>query len=92
MSYIRPYDIAVFVDRNGGIACRIHCVFIVSAKAVVLFIVGRFNAVVLRRKIGIILTAGYVGGCILLSGRLCSAGAEYCRLYLAFHFVEVSKL
>jgi len=61
MSYIRPYDIAVFVDRNCGIACRIHCVFIVSAKAVVLFIVGRFSAVVLRRKIGIILTAGCVG-------------------------------
>ena len=67
MSYIRPYDIAVFVDRNGGIACRIHCVFIVSAEAVVLFIVGRFSSIVLRRKIGIILTAGYVGGCILLS-------------------------
>lgn len=59
MSYIRPYDIAVFINRNGGIACRIHCVFIVSAKAVVLFIVGRFSPIVLRRKIGIILIAGY---------------------------------
>ena len=65
MSYIRPYDIAVFVDCNGGIACRIHCVFIVSAKAVVLFIVGRFSPIVLWHKPGIILIAGCIGYILL---------------------------